>query len=300
MYNFFYTLLFMTCIQTVMAEKMTLLLPDSTSCNYEKKLGMFDGEYKSYYKNGKLKSEGAFLQNNRVGFWVFYKEDGRIQCLRDYINNDHYQEKLTDKKAISIVWNENHFWTPLFEKELLHKVRFMNTVLLENNHLIFSSKNMLEKIALIAQNNPSCIFSDERLVIPTTIDFSQINDISGFKIKEDYMIDRKTQHLHHRIIAIAPLVYSTKTKELNALCWIYYPSIKNELAKIANPNTSYPMLGQTLLDVFEYARYAVQHQELIKSNWSTQLKEDNIPIENLEIYLIEAENDLIANPISIN
>ncbi|MBK6819136.1 MAG: hypothetical protein IPG85_05840 [Bacteroidetes bacterium] len=123
----------MTCIQTVMAEKMTLLLPDSTSCNYEKKLGMIDGEYKSYYKNGKLKSEGAFIQNNRVGFWVFYKEDGRIQCLRDYINNDQYQEKLTDKKAIPIVWNENHFWTPLFEKELLHKVRFMNTVLLENN-----------------------------------------------------------------------------------------------------------------------------------------------------------------------
>ncbi|MCC7031111.1 MAG: hypothetical protein IT257_12455, partial [Chitinophagaceae bacterium] len=58
-----HTLLFLSFFTfAAMAKKNTVVLADGTKCNYETEKGMLDGQYRSYYENGKLKAEGTFSQ----------------------------------------------------------------------------------------------------------------------------------------------------------------------------------------------------------------------------------------------
>lgn len=38
----------------------------------------FNGEYVSYYKNGKVRSKGGFNYNNKIGKWFYYDEKGNL------------------------------------------------------------------------------------------------------------------------------------------------------------------------------------------------------------------------------
>jgi len=52
--------------------------------------GMEDGENKSYYPNGNLKSEGQNKKGERVGWFIFYKEDGKPQSASAFKYNSPY------------------------------------------------------------------------------------------------------------------------------------------------------------------------------------------------------------------
>lgn len=44
----------------------------------------FEGEYESYYKNGKLRSKGRFNYNNKTGKWLYYNKDGSLKKEENY------------------------------------------------------------------------------------------------------------------------------------------------------------------------------------------------------------------------
>ena len=48
---------------------------DSISATFAN--GMLNGNYQSYYSNGKLKSKGEYKNNLRVGTWQLYSFDGK-------------------------------------------------------------------------------------------------------------------------------------------------------------------------------------------------------------------------------
>jgi antitoxin component YwqK of YwqJK toxin-antitoxin module len=50
---------------------------------YWNKYGFY-GYYHSYYRNGKLKSEGLLREDLEVGMWVYYKTDGSVFRVINY------------------------------------------------------------------------------------------------------------------------------------------------------------------------------------------------------------------------
>lgn len=285
------------------AERKSAVLSDGTKCNYETDKGMLNGEYRSYYDNGKLKCEGSFLQNNRYGFWVFYQPNGKIQSMRDYKNNYSFEEKSSDNKSKRVVWNENNTWTPIQEKDIITKSRFIISLLQEDNKALFSEEKIVENILRAAKASSNEIFSDNRFVTPISKDVLNNANIIGFKLKEDRILDKATKVLQYRIIGIAPLIYSIDEKAATELCWIYYPEIKSELGKI-KINVAYTNSNKTFLDIFENRTFSSKidlvgymHSEMNKTV-DTDVDHD-LNVHPL-IMDIEQENTFISNNFANN
>jgi hypothetical protein len=275
-----------------MAKKNTLVLSDGTQCNYETEKGMLDGQYRSYYENGKLKSEGTFSKNNRLGFWVFYKPDGKIQCMRDYKNNYSFEEKSADNKSKNVVLNANNSWTPIQEKNILSKVRYFGIMLQSENTDLFKTENLFGNVLKAVKEIGKPVYTDSRFVQTGNPDVPAGSNIVGFKIKEDRIVDRATQTLHYRIIGIAPLVKTegpNGESKVNELFWIHYEDIKSELAIMMLKNVPDHSFCKTLLDVFEFRNFAEEIYD--GSAAGTEPADKNI---NQPIFVIEKENTFIT------
>ncbi|MBN1968663.1 MAG: hypothetical protein JXR48_18355 [Candidatus Delongbacteria bacterium] len=46
--------------------------------------GKREGEHKTYYPSGKIKSTGFYVKGIKSGKWIFYKEDGTIEREKKY------------------------------------------------------------------------------------------------------------------------------------------------------------------------------------------------------------------------
>jgi hypothetical protein len=273
------------------AEIKTILLADSSKCQYETKAGMLDGEYKSFYKNGKLKCEGSFLQNNRFGFWVFYKTDGSIQCIRDYQNNYSFEEKTASKQVNQVKANQNNTWTPIYEKDIIFKKRNITTLTSTENAKLFESENLMQNLMEIASLNSKNIFMDSRFTVQADKEIFSNASIVGLRLKEDLILDQAGKCLQYRIIGMAPLIRSEDGSSLKELCWIYYPSIKADLQKIAMHQTT--PLCKTLGDIFEFRCFAGSSVPLLMEN--VEIAQS---VNQCIINTIENENSLVINNFS--
>lgn len=273
------------------AEIKTILLADSSKCQYETKAGMLDGEYKSFYKNGKLKCEGSFLQNNRFGFWVFYKTDGSIQCIRDYQNNYSYEEKTSSKQVNQVKTNQNNTWTPIYEKDIIFKKRNITTLTSAENAKLFESENLMQHLVEVASLNSKNIFVDSRFTVQADKEIFSNTNIVGLRLKEDLIIDQTGKCLQYRIIGVAPLVKDSTENSLKELCWIYYPSIKADLQKIALRQST--PLCKTLGDIFEFRCFAGNSVPLLMENVEIAQSVNQCIINS-----IENENSLVINNFS--
>ena len=66
--------------------------------------------YKTFYKNGKPKVIGKFIENSRDSVWTFYNEDGTIDGIEKYkVYREFYQNKKI-KVIGSYILNENKVW----------------------------------------------------------------------------------------------------------------------------------------------------------------------------------------------
>ncbi len=274
------------------AEKNTILLSDSSTCTFERNNGMLEGDYKSFYKNGKLKCEGSFLQNNRFGVWAFYKTNGSIQCMRDYRNNYNYSERNSANQLKQITWNPQNSWTPIYECDIIHKKRYLTTVTLSENKSLFETESLIKGILKVINESRINLFTDSRFT--TVIDKNILNNVTivGFTLKEDKIIDQTTKCLHQRIIGIAPLVYSMDQQTNKELCWIYYPDIKSSLGKIFLNTPS--RFAETLLDIFENRIFAGVSIPLMLPGIITNEDETECMIS-----MIEKENTYILSNFTV-
>ena len=51
-----------------------------------------DGKYTAYYKSGKIRSEGNYLNNKGEGEWLFYYENGKIALRKNFSNGQQVGE----------------------------------------------------------------------------------------------------------------------------------------------------------------------------------------------------------------
>ena len=62
----------------------------NTILGYEMISEVLNGEYKSYYSDGQLKSEGVYLNDNKIELWIEYFSSGSIKSTTEYVNDLGY------------------------------------------------------------------------------------------------------------------------------------------------------------------------------------------------------------------
>lgn len=71
----------------------------------------YEGSYKEYYKNGKPRVVGNFVENFRDGFWTYFNEDGNIiKNIKFRIHNETYPNKKLKIKGSQFYDNTSQDW----------------------------------------------------------------------------------------------------------------------------------------------------------------------------------------------
>lgn len=103
-----------------------------------------------------------------------------------------------------------------------------------------------------------------------------VSDIKRYRIKEAWFFDENTSKMQVRIIGLAPIIdrYDGDGNFLNSgpMCWIYYPDLRNILARTEAYNVENDMVPMSWNDIFE-ARF-FSSRILKKSNSRTRHPND--------------------------
>lgn len=287
---------------------------NSIKCTYETTQGRINGNYVSYYNNGKKKSEGRFENNYRIGKWTVWDSTGRIRMQRDYSDAFTFKRLLPEVPKDKVVellnvpqyaikYNNDSFieYFKLKEKDVIWTQRLWrfvepneNTILFEKDKLFsILNKNIFSKTIIPFQTTDD-EFRNELSV--TSIDTSSIK-IIGYKIKEDSFFDNERLVSESRIIGICPVVVNTIKQDTIDLYWIYFPEIRKYLAQEKIQHANLPLKIKTLDDLFFYRYFYGQIYK--ESNvYDRQIsvyktgKEIEKEAERIEINLIESEHNI--------
>lgn len=72
------------------------------------KSGYRNGDWKDYYENGQLKSEGKYSNGVKTGVWIYYYKNGRVNQKGLYINGNAEGEWNWYYKSGKLLRNENY------------------------------------------------------------------------------------------------------------------------------------------------------------------------------------------------
>lgn len=180
--------------------------------------------------------EGSFKNGQKSGFWLYYDDNGKLIEKRNHKDNFTFTSKFTPGattvmsteknglKNFHHVKNEDVAWSARFYQfvEFDKMVEF-------DGQLV---KNALEDI--VARNKVT-FFSDGELKEQISFDITQLNNykLVGFLTKNDLFVDKSRLITEERIIAIQLIGKNVQTGELEVLPALYYPHIREELARYA-------------------------------------------------------------------
>jgi antitoxin component YwqK of YwqJK toxin-antitoxin module len=110
---------------------------------YEQVNSIKNGSYKSYYNDGKLKSEGKFKDNLYEGPWVFYNENGMVKAKGSYVIGDGGNFSIYN--GFSSINNKTNplsreEWNPPtktmtdYEKKLEERVQYYTNINTQNEY----------------------------------------------------------------------------------------------------------------------------------------------------------------------
>lgn len=287
---------------------------ENIKCSYETSQERIDGNYVSYYKNGKKKSEGKFENNYRIGKWTVWDSTGRIRMQRDYSDAFTFKRlvpevpkdkviELLNVPQYSLQYNKDGFieYFKLRERAVLWAKRIWRFVTPNENTLLFENDKLfsiLNKNIFNKNITPYQVTDDEfrNELLVTGIDTSSIK-IIGYKIKEDCFFDNERLVSESRIIGICPVVFNKLKQDTVDLYWVYFPQIRKYLAQEKIQQSGLPAKIKTFDDLFFYRYFYGQIYKESNvydrpiSAYKTG-KEIEKEAERIEISLIESEHDI--------
>lgn len=261
--------------------------------------GLFTGDYASLYSNGNKKAAGRMEQNQRVGKWEFYAENGDLAAKIDYCSNTEFKTIETrnhSARSLEIPLKEYDrlFLLPLEEKTVSWAKRVHRDIPLSEFNLApdFDFFRYLKTV----QTDKALYFADEQFRIQITSPDSIPHAgeiISGYRIKLDYFFRTDFNFMDFRIVGIAPLYQSTdgETKEI---CWLYYHGLKDLVfEKIVNKN------GKSMEDILQTKNYhsIIYKESNVADKTIEEISKDEserkIFYREIDHSIIDAENEHI-------
>jgi hypothetical protein len=283
-------------------------------CHYETNEGRIDGNYSSYYKNGKKKAEGRFENNYRVGKWTVWDSAGRMRMQRDYSDPFTFKrlfpevpkDKVIDLLNVSpyaMEYNKDGFIESFYlePRAIIWAKRIWRYVKPNENNILFENDKLfsiLNKNIYNGNITPYQATDDEFLkeLHITDLDTSAI-ELIGYKIKEDCIFDIERLVTESRILGICPVVVNKVKQDTLDLYWIYFPQARKYLAQEKILHTKLPSHIRTLDDVFFYRYFYGQiYKEATVHDRPISAYKSGLEIEKeaerIEISLIESEHDI--------
>lgn len=285
--------------KSILSLPLLLLLAPATFSQGIYDNGIFTGDYASTYSNGNKKAVGRLEQNQRVGEWEFYGQDGKLAAKINYHSNTEFKtvethNHLSNALHIPLKEYDRLFQLPLEQKTVIWAKRVYRDIPLAEFNLSpdFRFFDQLKAI----QTDKALYFSDnefkERIETPDKIPHAG-ETITGYRIKLDYFFRTDFNFMDFRIVGIAPL-YQTSDGKTQEICWLYYHGLKDLVfEKIVNK------AGESMEDILQTKQY---HSIIYKeSNVADKTIEEISKDEQerkafyLEIdhSILEAENDCI-------
>lgn len=267
---------------------------------YHTQKGKIAGAYKSYYKDGTLRAEGQFKNNQRVGEWSVYDSKSSLIQSRIYSTPYAYQAKyppipnvgpipLLMNNPVVPKMNKHGYmeYVHLDEMDIMWSKRVWREINRKDNAALF--KNNLLANALIENIKSGVIsevYKDDNFeeAVGKSFILDSVN-IIGFKFKEDWMFTDPQQIMEVRPIGICLVIEggNSITKE-EELCWIWFPDCRKALAKVKLNEK-----GETIsLDqVFFERKFA----SIIYKEEDVYVKKPKLNAETIELSIIEQEHN---------
>lgn len=222
-------------------------------CDAEVRNGMFNGKYTSWYQNGVKKAEGNFNNNQMTGEWSFWDSTGTLRMTRLYENNFQFKTitmvnatgksitetavhpSLTRNNAGYYNYSEMQPGNIQVSKRLWRMIGENNTnSALFKNGTVFTTLLQNVKSGSITAYDPA---TDEMKLALDAATFNKktgttLYYVTGYKIKEDWYFNNKTQTGEYRIAGICPVVESSQNREPSDLFWVDYSSARSLLAAL--------------------------------------------------------------------
>lgn len=218
-----YLLLWMLLSQGVFAgNKQHLELPSShETLMFETDKGMLNGPYVSYYSSGKIKSEGSFKNNNRIGDWKLYAEDGTILVERKYTNSWSFEEIIPAPRQVQ--FNRDNY-DILASESIYMKKRNWTELSAASDPELFQNRQDIDQVLTLLEQGGFKRYADDRFVTDiSSKHFPVHTSISKIRIKKETMIDLRRFALDTRIIGIE-FVSSNQLEEMS-FGWFYFPDL---------------------------------------------------------------------------
>ncbi len=273
--------------------------------SYQTKGGRMEGNYISFYKNGKKKAEGTFESNYRTGIWSVWDTAGHIHMQRDYSGPFSFRQiyppsATPAKEAVQQYSKEGYSeYFQLNEEMIVWSKRVWRELTPDGNPLLFNNNRLFAVLYKNIQNHSITAFDitdDEfRNELQTIADSSALT-ITGYKVKEDCFFDNVRKVSETRVIGICASGMNKITGKTGDLFWVYMPEIRKALASEKLQNKYLPSRIKTLDDVFFYRYFCSRIYK--ESNFQNKpiaayTPEQNIKSESerIETDITEAEHN---------
>lgn len=303
------TLLFSTFlalgISALKAQETKTFSTDDFSVKYTVENGKIDGEYQSFYANGKKKAEGEFENNYRTGTWSIWDADGNKILDRTYSSPLTAQplqpaSDATDaQSAYQISYNSEGYIEDfqVEESSIVWSKRIWRTLETENNAVLFQDQLFFSLLSNLITNSKINTYSNKTGLLQDKIELDASDlekaQVVRYKIKESWFFDSEREVMESRIIGICPVVEIDG--ESKDLCWLYFPELRPFLADVSVAKKATPEHIKTLDDVFFYRFFSstiykevnVYDRELADYVEEDQLEQE---AEKIELELIELEH----------
>ena len=221
---------------------------EDTKCVFTLNNGRITGDYKSYYPNGSLKSSGKIMNSLRQGNWKIYNKTGQVILERNYTSHWKYETiypstkdrlvRLLSKIQFNPVRNAGGYYDLEFVRteDAILRHKLWRNIYPEFNSQIFKNRRLEDIIKESVNNANDTFFYEYRMLNPMRKDSAnsvlQNKTVRGYRIYEEFLFDKRSMLSHYRIIGIAPIVYDSVKNDTIEAFWIYFPGLRNNLAKM--------------------------------------------------------------------
>jgi hypothetical protein len=274
-------------------------------CKYQTKQGRFNGNYTSFYNNGKKKAQGLFSNNYHSGIWSVWDENGKLILQRNYVNpfefTGLFPEKTKSHKSNYKLERDftgcyKHLdFTPdmiLFASRNWRKIEpTFNPLLFDNNRLY----TVLQNLVLTKQVNAYENDSLKRTKNPDQIKNGELS-IVGFKTMGDAFLDNDRLTMEYYTIGICPLAVYKNTSDTVDLYWLQMDDLRTALAKEKLNSKDLPSTIKSLDDLFFFHCFqssVYKSLSFAKDNTHPLQKADPInQALRVDLDIIDNEHDL--------
>lgn len=263
---------------------------------------MFNGEYKSFYQNGKIKASGFYKNNSRVGIWQIWDSTGVLKIKRNYTSPFTYERimpQIPKKGPIPLLSefpfelkrdsNNLHEYYPLQEQEVVW-LRRLTTKIPNHNQSIFDT------IIHLVKDSTMAVYDTVDLDFATTYNLNQLDSskmfIDHYLTISETFFDHTRYVMETRIIGLCPLIKTQNGTQ--KLFWIYYPCLRPYLNSF-KVDSSFNSRIQNFDDLlyFHELPYILLSKRSVYNYNKTEFPENNQLFPNkLNFEEIEVEHDL--------